>query len=214
MVKQYRRELGMRAVRKVYQAKAYYHIYNRGCLQQRVFRSHQDYQRFVRSLRYIVKEMRPRIVCLAYALLPNHFHLVVWQKNDRDICLFMRKLSVCYAKYHCRKYAHVGHIFESRYKGRLLKSVQDCQQSIMYVLSNPQAHHLIRWPWVGRLNNYQLATNRTSELENNNRVMENSNDGTASQADTMMSMENEPEFIETIAADPNDSDRADRVGVR
>jgi putative transposase len=147
-------ELGMKLVQKDYRSNSYYHIFNRGALQKNVFRSHQDFKCYFGSLLNILETSDNNIRCLAYALLPTHYHLVIWQRDARDISLFVRRLSSAYARFYCKKYHHIGHIFESRYKAVLITNPWQLQRAIDYVLCNPLSHRLSNWKWVGRLSSY------------------------------------------------------------
>jgi len=56
-----------------------YHVLNRGNHRAQVFHKDDDYQAFVNLL----PEASLRV--LAYCLMPNHFHLVVWLSADGDL---------------------------------------------------------------------------------------------------------------------------------
>ncbi|KKT80846.1 MAG: Transposase, partial [Parcubacteria group bacterium GW2011_GWF2_44_8b] len=52
----------------------------------------------------------------AYCLMPNHFHLLVRERNEKGISLFMQKLITAYTMYFNDKYRRKGRLFESSYK--------------------------------------------------------------------------------------------------
>ena len=55
-----------------------YHIYNRGNNSERIFFNNENYSFFLRKLK---KQLVPYCKVLAYCLMPNHFHLMVWVNN-------------------------------------------------------------------------------------------------------------------------------------
>jgi len=57
-----------------------YHVLNRGNGRARVFHDDDDYDRFVGLLRQACARLPVRLV--AYCLMPNHFHLVLWPQAD------------------------------------------------------------------------------------------------------------------------------------
>jgi len=61
------------------------------------------------------------ISLIAYALMPNHFHLLVKQKNSVSINTFMRSLCTRYVQFFNRKYQRVGPLFQGVYKAVLIK---------------------------------------------------------------------------------------------
>jgi REP element-mobilizing transposase RayT len=94
---------------KHYQANSYYHIYNRGVEKRTIFQDQQDYAVFLNYLKeflsplsknkpqrdicvkektykindYQCRNHSQNITLLAYCLMPNHFHLLVKQKQSR-----------------------------------------------------------------------------------------------------------------------------------
>src|SRR3989344_2030506 len=74
---------------------------------------------------------------LAYCLMPNHFHLVLRQKNQDGITLFMRKLATAYAMYFNTKYDHSGVLFQCRYKSKHVNTDAYLRWIFSYVHLNP-----------------------------------------------------------------------------
>jgi hypothetical protein len=53
--------------------------------------------------------------CLAWAFLPNHFHLLL-RTHQIPLSLFMRRLMTGYAGHFNRRHHRSGHLFQNRYK--------------------------------------------------------------------------------------------------
>src|SRR5262245_11132440 len=64
-----------------------YHVINRGNARAEVFHKDGDYDAFVRLLADAHERLPMRV--LAYCLMPNHFHLVLWPKGDGDLSRWM-----------------------------------------------------------------------------------------------------------------------------
>ena len=64
-----------------------YHVLSRGNARQRVFHKPADYEAFVRLFDAAHEIVPMRL--LAYCLMPNHFHLVVWPREDGDLPCWM-----------------------------------------------------------------------------------------------------------------------------
>lgn len=136
--------------RKVYLPDTYYHIYSRGINKDVIFKNDDDKKVFIALLkRYLSpeppldKSNRPyksyygQIELLTYALMPNHFHLLIHQAAADDIVHFMRSLMTSYAMYFNRVHKHFGPVFQSRY---LAKKINDDQQLMVvsrYIHLNP-----------------------------------------------------------------------------
>ena len=119
-----------------------YHLFNRGAHKQAIFTNEDDYRRFMvllyfsntteqvqlgnllqnqgRSLIDLFEEPidQSLVDVFAYALMPNHFHLVIRQKADGGVSTFMRKLATAYSMYFNLKYDHSGVLFQGRFKSR------------------------------------------------------------------------------------------------
>jgi REP-associated tyrosine transposase len=87
---------------------ALHHIIARGIERGKIFRDDQDRESFITRLGELVVETRTR--CLAWALLPNHFHLLV-KTGNVPIASVMRRLLTSYAIGHNRRHHRSGHLF-------------------------------------------------------------------------------------------------------
>jgi len=137
---------------KEYVDEAYYHLYNRGVAKQDIFQDEQDYKTFLSYLKiYLSKKDESQKIAptrqlknffeeftlLAYCLMPNHFHMLVWQKNQRTMANFMRSIATKYSRYFNKKYHRVGPIFQSRYKAVLITEENQFVYLSKYIHRNP-----------------------------------------------------------------------------
>jgi len=122
-----------------------YHIYNRGVEKRNIFLDNQDRLRCIHDLfefndlepadkflfsqfsevklPKIEREARKLIVeILAFYLGDNHFHLMLRQKEENGITLFMRKFGTGYTNYFNQKYERVGSLFQGTFKASLIKT--------------------------------------------------------------------------------------------
>jgi len=74
---------------------------------------------------------------LAFCLMPNHFHLVLRQKKENGVPLFMKKLGGGYAMYFNEKYQRVGSLFQGRFKAIAVADEAYFLQLSRYVHLNP-----------------------------------------------------------------------------
>ena len=86
----------------------------------------------------IVKQIRlnnfsDEITLIAYALMPNHFHFLVKQKNSGSIDTFMNSLGTRYTMYFNRKYKRVGHLYQGVYKAVNISSDEQLLHLSRYI---------------------------------------------------------------------------------
>lgn len=140
-----------RNVLKIDLPDSYYHIYARGASRQEIFREPADYYVFLELFRrYLSPEeikdsagipyvkLHEDIELLCYCLIPNHFHLLVYQINDHAMQRLMRGVMTAYSRYFNKKYNRSGGLFESRYKASRIGSDEYLMHITRYIHLNPK----------------------------------------------------------------------------
>lgn len=140
-----------RNIIKIDVPKSYYHIYARGASKQPIFIEPSDYKYFESLLaRYLSKNpaiskegvpyphLTGSIALLAYCLMGNHFHLLVYQEESGSMARLMRSLMTSYSRYFNHKYKRTGSLFESRYKASRIDRQSYLQHISLYIHLNPR----------------------------------------------------------------------------
>jgi putative transposase len=97
---------------------------------------------------------------LAYCLMPNHFHLLLWLREDVDRSTFMRWPAMTHTqRWHAhQRTAGTGHLYQGRYKSFSVQSDEHLLTVCRYVKGNALKANLVeraeerRWgaaPLVG-----------------------------------------------------------------
>ncbi len=120
---------------------ALHHIIARGIEHGKIFRDDKDREFFITRLGELVVETRTR--CFAWALIPNHFHLLLKTGNE-PIAVFMRRLLTGYAVVHNRRHRRSGHLFQNRYKSILCQEDAYLKELVRYIHLNPLRAELVR----------------------------------------------------------------------
>jgi len=82
-------------------------------------------------------ERKMLVDILAFCLMPNHFHLLVQQKEENGIARFMQKLGTGYTNYFNKKYERVGGLFQGRFKAVLIERDGHFLHISNYIHANP-----------------------------------------------------------------------------
>lgn len=126
-----------------------YHVLNRGNGQQRVFHKEADYAAFVRLLDEAQERCPMRL--LAYCLMPNHFHFVLWPKGDGDLSRWMQWLQTTHVRRYHEHYLGSGHVWQGRFKAFPIQEDEHLLTVLRYVERNPLRAGLVPevdgWPW-------------------------------------------------------------------
>ena len=126
-----------------------YHVLNRGNGRARVFHKDGDYAAFVKLLKEA--DERTPIRLLAYCLMPNHFHLVVWPPHDGDLSDYMKWLMNAHVRRYQRHYRSSGHIWQGRFKAFPIEQDEHLLIVLRYVERNALRANLVEraqdWGW-------------------------------------------------------------------
>jgi hypothetical protein len=88
---------------------------------------------------------------LAYCLMPNHFHLLVWPRADGDLSQFLRWLTVTHTqRWHAHhRTAGTGHLYQGRFKSFPVQSDEHFLTVCRYVERNALRANLVGRAGVG-----------------------------------------------------------------
>ena len=110
------------------------HIICRGIERQNIFWTDKDRDNFVERLDTIMDETTT--VCYAWALLPNHFHLLL-RTGKTPISIVMKRLLTGYVVTFNRRHRRNGHLFQNRFKSILCQEDPYFLELIRYIHLNP-----------------------------------------------------------------------------
>lgn len=111
-----------------------HHIICRGIERKEIFTDDIDRDDFVSRLETILVQTSTR--CFAWALIPNHFHLLL-QTGKVPISTVMRRLLTGYATRFNRRHGRHGHLFQNRYKSILCQEETYLLELVRYIHLNP-----------------------------------------------------------------------------
>ncbi len=128
-----------------------YHVLNRAVGRMRIFNSDREYQEFENLLIEASQRFGMRI--LSYTLMPNHWHLQLYPKNDKDLGLFMHWLTNAHTRrVHTRTQTiGTGPLYQGRYKSFLIQTNLYLLTVLKYIERNPVRAGLVAraedWRW-------------------------------------------------------------------
>ena len=114
-----------------------YHVINRANGRLRIFKKRADFEAFERILAEGIERFGMR-VC-GYCIMGNHWHLVLWPRDDGDMSQFMRWVTLTHTqRWHV---AHgtvgIGHVYQGRYKSFPVQGNSHYLTVMRYVEANP-----------------------------------------------------------------------------
>jgi len=110
------------------------HIMARGIERRKIFRDDNDRHSFLDRLALILEETQTQ--CYAWALISNHFHLLL-RTGATPLSNVMRRLMTGYAVTFNRRHRRAGHLFQNRYKSVVCEEDPYLFELIRYIHLNP-----------------------------------------------------------------------------
>ena len=140
----------------------YYHLFNRGIDKRIIFKSKNDFERFMMLLfvsnsqeefklnnlinqqhkvfeEIMILDKGESLVSIgAWCLMTNHFHILVRQEVEDGITKFMKKLGTAYSMFFNLKYQRQGALFGGPFKSKCIKTDDNYMRQLFgYIHLNP-----------------------------------------------------------------------------
>jgi len=132
---------------------AIHHVYARGIEKRPIFLDDADRKSFLERIGKNLPKWGVR--CLAWSLMPNHFHLLLQSVNGH-LPSFMRCLMTGYSMRFNERHRRVGHLFQNRYKSPVVRKDGYFRDVVRYIHLNPVRSEIVRsileleeYPWTG-----------------------------------------------------------------
>jgi REP element-mobilizing transposase RayT len=129
-----------------------HHIMARGIYGQDLFMDKEDYETFLTRLNDVF--IGSDSSCYAWALMSDHFHLLV-KSGETPISVVMRRLLTGHALYFNRRHKRYGHLFHNRYRSILCQEDSYFLQLVRYIHLNPIRTRAVKT--IKTLNKYKYA---------------------------------------------------------
>ncbi len=149
---------------KQFEPDSMYHVYNRGVDKRIVFSDERDYAVFLSFLKYALlsdeelthhevvdggvisqsdrfnlrrQGLHGAVELVSFCLMPNHYHLLLYQRDIDGITRLMRSIGTGYVAYFNKRHKRVGSLFQGRYKASPIKSQGYWDHISRYIHLNP-----------------------------------------------------------------------------
>ena len=132
---------------------AIHHVITRGLERRDIFLDDTDRREFLTRLERALEKTGCQ--CFGWALMSNHFHLLI-RTGIKSLSDLMRKILTGYAIYFNRKYKRHGYVYQNRYKSVLCQEDEYLLELVRYIHTNPiragivnGLNELDQYPWTG-----------------------------------------------------------------
>jgi putative transposase len=128
-----------------------YHVINRGNGRNRLFGKRADYVAFEKVMSEAMARTPTRL--LGWCLMPNHWHLVLWPRENGELTAFVRWLTHTHTqRWHAHRHsAGEGHVYQGRFKSFPIQKDEHLLTVLRYVERNALRADLVEraeaWRW-------------------------------------------------------------------
>ncbi len=130
-----------------------HHVMARGIERASIFRDDRDRESFLERLGLLSQTTGTPVY--AFALIPNHFHVLL-RSGAGGLSRFMRRLLTGYATSYNRRHRRAGHLFQNRYTSIVCEEGPYFRELIRYIHLNPLRARVVKdvkelesYPWSG-----------------------------------------------------------------
>jgi len=144
-----------------------FHVLNRAAGRRTIFSHDGDYLAFEQILAEAIEHVPMRL--LAYVIMPNHWHLILWPVGDDDLSAYMHWLTLAHTQRWNAVHETVGTgpLYQGRFKSFPIESDDHFYTVCQYVERNPLRANLVEraeawrycslWQWHNERTGVPLA---------------------------------------------------------
>lgn len=122
----------------------YYHFYNRGVNREKIFFKKRNWRFFLQRMRHYFK---PEFLdILAYCLMPNHYHMLVYLKTNEVSKVVMQPFGTSYTKAINSQQKRVGPLYQGPFRARHVNREEYLAHVSRYIHLNPVRAGLVSGP--------------------------------------------------------------------
>ncbi len=133
-----------------------YHLYTRGIERKEIFKDNTDREEFLSRFADALEKTKSS--CYAWALMPNHIHLMV-RTGKGSLSDIARRLLTGYAIYYNRRHKRRGYLYQNRYKSILCQEDIYFEELVRYIHLNPLKANIVST--LNQLDNYPFSGHST-----------------------------------------------------
>lgn len=130
---------------------SFLHIMVQGINKEDIFKKEFYKNLYLKLLRKMSEAFD--IIILAYVIMDNHVHILIYYNDVQDISKFMHQVNQNFAQIYNKNNERVGHVFRDRYKCKQIKYITNLYMVLAYIHFNPYKAGI-----VNRLIDYKFSS--------------------------------------------------------
>ncbi len=119
----------------------YIHIIVQGLNKEKIFDSEEGTEKYLREIKDKKDEFQIKI--LAYCIMNNHAHFLIYTDNIENLSKYMQKVNIAYSKYYNLIKNRVGYVFRDRFYSQEIYNEKQLYLCLKYIHNNPVKAYIV-----------------------------------------------------------------------
>lgn len=149
---------------RMYLQTNFFHIVNQGVNKEYIFDSELNKKQYLKLL--FQNKDKHNINIISFAIMDNHFHLLVYIKNIKELSEYMKSVNESYAMFYNKLKNRVGPVFRERFKSQPIVNEKYLYQCVLYIHENP-----VKAGITSKIDKYAFASTTSYSLEKISKIL-------------------------------------------
>lgn len=137
-----------------YMNSEFLHIMVQGLNKEYIFDKEIEKNIYLKNLLEYAKEFN-RLRIIAYCIMNNHVHLLLFSKDTNEVSKFMKKVNTKYAIYYNKSHNRCGYVFRNRFRAEEIYTQSHLRSCINYIHNNPVKARMCENKWNYKYSSYK-----------------------------------------------------------
>ncbi len=143
---------------------SFFHNMTQGINKEYIFKEDRCKKKYIELMNEKAEEFEIKII--AFTIMGNHSHMLLYTKNIENMSQFMKKINEKFAMYYNFVNERVGIVFRNRYKSQPILSESQLLNCVRYIFNNPVRAKIVSSPEEYIYSNFQdFQTNHLSNIK-------------------------------------------------
>lgn len=125
----------MPRINRKYYISSFLHIMVQGINKEKIFETDFYKSFYIKLMKIVQADFDIKI--LAYTIMDNHSHILLYYENIEDVSKFIGKINQKFAQFYNKKENRVGYVFRGRYKCEQITDIAHLYNVLSYIHFNP-----------------------------------------------------------------------------
>ena len=113
----------------------FYHVIVQGINKEYIFEKEEYIEKYKELI--IKKLDESNVIILAYCIMNNHAHLLIFSEKSEYVGKYMQRLNTSYSQFYNKINNRVGYVFRNRYYSQDILTAQQLYNCLRYIHNNP-----------------------------------------------------------------------------